>query len=349
MDQHLDYNNQPPQNSQSQQRYVTYIPYGFTPEEFEERREIKKIANTIGGALLIVLAISSSLAYILKWFFALLTNFNIRVSYEFIADPAFLQILQVILSILMFTFPFALLFKARGHRISSLIRFKMPKRKDILPYILLGISFCAFSNIAVSFLGSIFSSMGVNYEVPYNEYPTGFLGFMLTTIAIAIVPALVEEFACRGIILGSLRKFGDGFAVMCSAAVFGIMHGNFQQIPFAFLTGLVLGFIAVKTKTIWLAVAVHFFNNFVSVVFDYLFKNLSNQSQNIIYGIHLVICLVVGIVAIFLLKERKGAYTFKKKKLHSTGGKIYKWFFTSPTIIIFMIVCFIESLAYFGN
>ncbi len=344
MNQNFDYNTPPLENSSPQQRYVTYVPYGLTPEEFEERREIKKVANTIGIAFLIVLAISASFIYILKFFFSV---FNITVSYDVVTDPAFLQILQVVLSVLLFTFPFVLLFKSRGYRISSLIRFKKPKKKDLLPYFLLGISFCAFANMTVSFLGAFFSAFGMNYEVPYGENPSGILGFMLTVIATAVIPALVEEFACRGIILGSLRKFGDGFAIMTTAIVFGIMHGNFQQMPFAFLTGLVLGFITVKTKSIWIAVAVHFFNNFISVVLDYLFKDLSLQSQNIIYGIYLVICLVLGFVAVYLLKDNKKAYKLKKIKTNSSDKKLYKWFFSSATVVIFIIICLIDSLAYF--
>ena len=32
--------------------YTTYIPYGFTPETFEERKKIKAAAKTIGAAFL---------------------------------------------------------------------------------------------------------------------------------------------------------------------------------------------------------------------------------------------------------------------------------------------------------
>ena len=36
-------------------------------------------------------------------------------------------------------------------------------------------------------------------------------------------------FACRGLIMGILRKYGDGFAVLMTAAVFGLMHGNLTR------------------------------------------------------------------------------------------------------------------------
>ncbi|MBR6533623.1 MAG: hypothetical protein IKT44_04280, partial [Clostridia bacterium] len=109
----------------------------------------------------------------------------------------------------------------------------------------------------------------------------------------------------------------------------------------------VLGFIAVKTDTIWIAVAVHFFNNFISVVLDYLFMDLSVPSQNVIYSIYLVLCLLVGIFAVYRLKDKEDVYKLKKAENHSANKTLYKWFFASPTIIIFIVICFIESLAFF--
>lgn len=347
MNQQNDYNNQPLENPMPQRTYVTYVPYGLTPETYEERQQVKKVANTIGGAYLIVMAINFGVNAILSFVIQLLSVFDVAVSGSVILDPAFLQVLEILLSTLVFTLPFVLLFKAGGYRISSLIRFKKPKKKDILPYFLIGVSGCYFSNLTVNFMGSIFSALGVEYEVNFGDIPDGFLGFMLTVIATAVVPALVEEFACRGIVLGSLRKFGDGFAIFASAILFGVMHRNFQQIPFAFLTGLVLGFIAVKTNSIWIAVAVHFFNNFCSVVMDYIFATMSVTAQNIIYALFSTVCLVLGIIGVFILKDRKGAYKLKVKKTHSEKRLICKWFFTSPTVIIFIIICFIVSLTFF--
>ncbi len=347
MNQQNDFNNQPLENLPPQRTYVTYVPYGLTPETYEERLSIRKRANTIGGAFLIVLAINAGLLFVLQAIMVALSLSGVTLFQKYLSEPAFLQVLQVLLSTVMFTFPFILLFKANGFRISGLIKFKKPKKEDILPFFLLGVGFCSFANMAVSFMGSIFQSFGIKYEVDFGDKPEGFLGFMLTVIATAVVPALVEEFACRGLVLGLLRKFGEGFAVTASAILFGVMHGNFQQIPFAILTGLVLGYIVIKTKTIWIAVAVHFFNNFSSVVLDYLFKGMGIEIQNIIYAIYLTVCLCAGIFAVYLLKNKMGAYKFKKAKNKSSRKQIIKWFYTAPTVIIFMILCLLEALTFF--
>ncbi len=332
---------QPPEK-----RYVTYIPYGLTPETYEERKSLRKTANTIGAALLIVLAISELAVYVLRHILSILNMWNTK-TIAFISDPSFNQIFNTLFSVTAFTLPFIIAFKISDIRISGLIRFKRPKKQDILPYTFLGIAFCAIANITVSYMGSFFSLFGVDYYVDYGKHPDGFFGFMLTFIATAIIPPLVEEFACRGIMLGALKRYGNSFAVVASAIVFGIMHGNFQQMPFAFLVGLILGFVTVKTGSIWTAVAIHAFNNAYSVIHDYAFASLSQDGRALGYVVFLIISLLLGILGVFMLRNRDGAYSIKGKAPKAETGKIYNWFFTSPTIIIFIIINVIKSMQYF--
>lgn len=346
MNQDNELNNQTFGENTTNQTYVTYIPYGFTPETFEERKKIKKTALTIGGTLLIMSAVSFFLSVALGLVLSFLGISGINV-YSILNDPAVNKVFQILVSSFIFTVPFIVIFKCAGFNISELVPVRRPKKSKILPLFLFGVSFCAFANIAVSFLGNIFSSMGINYEVDFGENPQGLFGFLLSLIATAIVPPLVEEFACRGLILGSLRKFGNGFAIITSSILFGIMHGNFQQMPFAFLVGLVLAYITVKSNTLWIAIAVHAFNNFISVFFSYALNDVSTTMQNAYYTIFLTVCLLAGIVAVYLLKNDDKAYTFSTKKTKCTEAQKYKWFFGGVTIIIFIVVSFLEALTYF--
>ena len=346
MNQSMDYNTQNFNPQPEKPTYVTYIPYGFTPETFEERKNVRKTANTIGAALLILLAISELAVYVLRSILTILNLWNTK-TIAFLSDPGFTQVFNAVFSVIMFTIPFIIVFKVQNIRISGLIKFKKPKLNDIIPYGLLGVGLCSVANLTVSYMGSVFSNFGIDYKVDYGDKPEGLFGFMLTAIAIAIVPPLVEEFACRGLILGSLRKYSDSFAVLTSAIIFGTLHGNFQQMPFAFLVGLILGYATIKTKSIWTAVAIHAFNNAVSVIFDYAFIGQPTVAKNVCFVIYLIISILIGFVGIYLLKDRKNAFTLKNKKTAASKGQIYKWFFTSPTIVIFIVVCVLKSLQFF--
>ncbi len=319
---------------------------GFAYQAFKEKKNIKKSANLIGIALLIILAIPEIWAIL---YYAVMAAFgySAQMAYEIMAEPAVMQILQIALSSIMFTLPLIAVFKIGRVKIAPFISLNRPLKP--LAFYFLGVSCCALSNILTSYAGAIFESSGIDYNVDYGQNPEGFYGFLLSFIATAIVPAFVEEFACRGIILGSLRKYGDSFALITSAAVFGLMHGNFQQIPFAFLIGLVLGFIALKSESLWIPIAVHFTNNLISVLFDYLFKDTAFKLQNLLYTMYIAVALILGIVALLLLRKESGDfYSLNKGEYTAAEKQKYKWFFTTVTVIIFIAASVISSFAYFN-
>ena len=332
---------QPGVTGNSQINYVTFIPYGFTPKTYEEKNGIKKKAMSVGLSLIITMGITFvwSIVYI---FIMSKLGFTSEKSMEIIREPAIMQVLQVILSILMFTVPFIVIFKAGGMRISDLVPLKKPEKGMRLSMYFIGVAFCAFANMATSAASRFFSFFGIEYNVDF-----GFFGFLLCLLSTVITPALIEEFAFRGIVLGSLKKYGEGFAVLVSSILFGFMHGNFEQIPFAFLVGLVLGLITVKTDSILIACAVHGTNNLVSVIFDFIPSGISQAAQNIMYLIFLLICLTLGILALSLSEKSNEMFKLKKDSCESKLKERFKWFFTSPVIIIFIVICIFESLAYF--
>ena len=230
--------------------------------------------------------------------------------------------------------------------LNDLISFKVPKRKNLLSLILMGISFCSFANIAVSYANQIFEGFGINYDVDFGENPEGLFGFLLSFIATVIVPAFVEEFAFRGIVLGSLKKYGEAFAIIVSSVMFGFMHANFEQIPFAFLVGLILGFIAVKSESIWPAILIHAYNNSISVIFTYLLNDCSVEIQNIIYTILLSVSLLLGILALFITKNPKELLCLKESDTECSETKKYQWVFFSLFTIIFLVGSVLLSLTY---
>lgn len=326
--------------------YQKKIPYGLTEVTYNERKQIKRHARIAGGAFLTLLGIAGILATVI-FYVLYFIGFEPEKAYNLMQDPYVKQILQISISSFMFIVPFTLFYKCSKHKISKLIDFSLPKTSAWFPIVLMGIGFCAFANIANSIAASFFAGMGVNYEVDFGENPKGIFGITLSVIATAIVPALVEEFACRGLVLGSLRKYGDGFAVMVSSILFGLIHGNFQQIPFAFMVGLILGFITIKCESIWPAMLIHFYNNLSSVIFDYAFEGVEVIIQNAIYTVYLAICLLIGLVGVLLLRKYDGIFKFAPSNTEASEKQKYKWFFTTETVIIMVAICLIDSLQYF--
>lgn len=326
--------------------YIPYINFQHTTQALKEKTGIKKAANAAGISLIVLLAISfvSSLIYSI-----LCAGVNSATGViEYNENPAIQQGFQIIISIFSFTLPIIFVYKMFGYRISDLVSFKKTEKGLGLPLFFFGVAFCAFANIASSYMETVFKSVGIDYSMPEFELPQGIFGFGLTFLSTAIVPALVEEFACRGIILGSLRKFGDNFALMVSSVIFGLLHGNFEQIPFAFVMGLFLGFTVIKTNSLRVAISIHFFTNFISVFFSYFLNDASVTIQNIIYVIFLLVCLILGML--FLKSETTSEILFKVKEAEteSLEKEKYKWFFKSAAIIVFVVLSLIEAVSILG-
>jgi sodium transport system permease protein len=113
---------------------------------------------------------------------------------------------------------------------------------------------------------------------PISEAVKEALGQMLKNIPdlgsavllFAAVPAVCEELAFRGFILTGLEHgHRTRSAILLSALMFGFLHvllSLFQQLFNATLLGLVLGLLAVRSRSIVPGMLFHFLNNALGVV-----------------------------------------------------------------------------------
>jgi sodium transport system permease protein len=89
----------------------------------------------------------------------------------------------------------------------------------------------------------------------------------IVLLLFAVTPAFCEELAFRGFILSGLRQFGHKWrAVFFSALLFGFTHGVLQQSIMASLVGMVIGFIAVQSGSIYPCMAYHVIHNGLGVM-----------------------------------------------------------------------------------
>lgn len=82
-----------------------------------------------------------------------------------------------------------------------------------------------------------------------------------TILDIAVLPAFFEEITCRGMVQDGYRETPFWYQLLIPALFFGFLHGNFQQISYAFPFGLLLSFILLKTNSIYCTMLVHFIFN----------------------------------------------------------------------------------------
>lgn len=203
------------------------------------------------------------------------------------------------------------------------------------------------SNIAPALLTDVFGLFGLSNTGGDFEFGDSVPSVLMYYLTVAIMPAFTEEFAFRGVILGSLRKYSDGLALVVSSALFALMHGNFVQIPFTFCCGLMFGFLVIKTNSMLPSIIVHFLNNGLSVTFDllYQYQVMSPVMINICYAVIILITSVLSLIFIKkFIKEDEQFFRLKRaddvipyrEKLKAVAG--------SPTLISFACVMILFSL-----
>ena len=87
-------------------------------------------------------------------------------------------------------------------------------------------------------------------------------------LSVAVMAPVVEEFLFRGAIEGHLLRQGKKpwTAIFISALVFGLIHINPAQVPFAFAIGLVFGWLYYRTGSMMPGILGHFINNSIACI-----------------------------------------------------------------------------------
>lgn len=220
---------------------------------------------------------------------------------------------------------------------STLFPFKKVNLKLGVALFLIGLAFMSVSQIISAWLCEVF-----NISYPPNPYAGTHSAILLMIIRMAIIPAIFEELMFRGIILSSLKQYGNMLAVVVSAVLFSFVHANFAQIPFALLVGFVFGFIAIKTNSLLIPMLLHFTNNFWSCIVDIIREELGKNIDSTVILVSHIVAIILGVITvIYLIKMQKHFFKVKDdKKLVSFSTGIMAAV-TSPYIIIFFITTII--------
>lgn len=134
---------------------------------------------------------------------------------------------------------------------------------------------CSVPNAVLAFLGICLGTFASNILIELCDLPNSmeeeFLGMsqgVLGIIAIGIVGPICEELVFRGGVMRPMLSNGVNpwVVVMISAAVFGIIHWNPIQIPFAMMIGIMYGIVYLRTGSLIITTICHIINNTSSVL-----------------------------------------------------------------------------------
>lgn len=217
----------------------------------------------------------------LSYFLLMIGFILIRLSSHFgllsFLGPAGNYVLSLILQVgLMFLLPiflYSYLIKEKPKNTLKIFGVKKIKPKAVLISFILGAVVFVLNIGVATFFSYILLLLG--YEkgtsVPTAEIYT-ISTLLINLIFTAVLPAICEEVAHRGMLVDGFSKLGYKKAIIFSAILFGLTHLNIEQFFYASIIGALLGFITMSTGNLWPAIIIHFMNNALNVFVDFFYK-----------------------------------------------------------------------------
>lgn len=182
------------------------------------------------------------------------------------------------------------------------------------------------------------------------------LGIVL--LVVVVIGPIVEEILFRKILIDRLIVFGDKAAILISAIMFALFHGNFTQLFYAFGVGLMFGYVYVRTGRLKYSITMHIAVNFLGGFVPALFMKLMDLSQmqynlymgelgsvmnrmGVVVGLLLFELAMIGVAItglVMLIRYRK-RFAFKQGEMQLGRKEVLKNFVTHPGMILYLALC----------
>jgi len=189
-----------------------------------------------------------------------------------------------------------------------------PDRK-IVRNILLGIGCSTLYFISTSITGNILGNFIFDFDVIFANPGISGLGWFL--FVIMLIPGIWEEVSFRGVISTlNLRKYSRTTVLIVVSILFGLFHffnllsgasviNTGIQVIYAAISGFLLGYLFVKTKSLIPSIIYHYLINSLGQLFTYvIFDSMVNEVLFAIFGVGLI-PTVLGVLLVKLVVKEK--------------------------------------------
>ena len=249
------------------------------------------------------------------------------------SDSAYMLLAQL----LCFLPPMALYFFLTKKDIRKTLRLNPLNWKNILIIISFGISIQPIMSL-LSYGVSLF------FPNPVEESVAGIQqsGMILSLLSVAVIPALLEEVFSRGILMSGYQFLGKWKAAFVSALLFGLLHMNPQQFPYAFMVGFIFCFLVERTNSLYASILPHLIINSTTVVSIFTegagTGPVGMESSVILATLLLMAILSLPWLAVLLYLFLKINPPKADLQLMDEEGNVYKENFITPSLILIFLL-----------
>lgn len=294
--------------------------------------KVRKAFSVLGFALAIILAVTYATQYLIIGVMAAID----RELTQTLLNKMWFQIILSSVTMYIFGMGSAYLF------LTALKKFAPPAKleKKKLTFgkwlIILIISFGAMYTgniIGTVFTGIVSTLLGKTVENPLvsmlNNMPLG-----LIALQVVILAPIIEELVFRKLLVDRMYPYGEKAAIIISALFFGLFHGNFSQFFYAFMLGIILSFVYLRTGNILYTIAIHMTINFCGSLVpmlmtklvdlekisamdkEYIFSHIVPVLAYLAYTLFIYAVWIAGVVLFFVFLKK---YKLNKVPLERDG------------------------------
>ncbi len=195
---------------------------------------------------------------------------------------------------------FALLFRADRRKEQQAGQKETSKAAWIILAVM-SVALCVSLNGLISLSG--LSGISAKYQEVAETLYSG--GILLELITVGILGPICEEMIFRGLMFQRLCGYvKPTIAVLISALMFGLYHGNIVQGVYAFFLGIVMALCYLRFQTIWAPILIHIMANITSVcITEIAVIGKGLEQTNVLIVATIITTIVWILVAWILLKK----------------------------------------------
>lgn len=177
---------------------------------------------------------------------------------------------------------------------------------------------------------------------------------------VIIIGPILEELIFRKFVIDRVNKYGELLAVMTSALMFGLFHGNMQQCFYAFGVGILLAFVYCKTGKVEYTICCHIFLNFmgslpgfviaasgldvytiqilvatdINAYMQYVYAHIGSLMAVGLMGIFILLVIVAGIVLMIVFHKK---FRFERRETDIRGKAAWSVLFLNVGMALYVI------------
>lgn len=323
-----------------------------TMSDAEKKQGFKKVCLRLGIMMIVVFVSRAAASVILSLLYPYLLQLDPNIAYviESVISFVFLYIVPISAAIPLL----------KPEKMCSRVYKKPQYFGSAMAMFPAFYGLAIFTNLITIVISSFFQSTDLNESFnTVNELaPDGVVSAIVLFVQLAVIAPIFEEFWFRGIVMESLRPYGNGFAIFVSALLFGLTHANFGQLFYTTVIGICLGYIAISTKSLIPTTIMHAILNSISGIMLILISTDSVQKyfmgkgndndpivvMMLVYMFFVIVLMIVGVImAIFKLSKIR---RYRVEKMWEVSSAKRWGIFLSRVTVIIMLILALDTLTF---